>query len=509
MRGCRPRELGSTPNPGRMMIQSTLSGNKEPFTPIHKNRINLFVCGPTVYDDSHIGHARTYIAFDVVARYFKYKGSSVFYLQNITDVDDKIIQRAAELDISPLTLARKFEKRYLEDMRSLGVTNVSFYARATEHILEIISQIERLIEKGYAYDTETGVYFDESRFDDFGKLSHQTAEDLAKHRIEPDPTKRNPGDFSLWKKRQDGEEVIWDSPWGKGRPGWHIEDTAITETYFGPQYDVHGGAMDLIFPHHEAEIAQMEAASGKKPLVRCWMHTGFLNVKGEKMSKSLGNFITIREMLQRYDADSFRFFVLSAHYRSPIDFSEEALEQSYKSLERIRQLVKIIDEQMGTQTKKDEETTPQPPETEEIDARIVEAKTKFMEHMDNDFNTPYALRVIFELVRDINRHINEKTISRRALGDVKALLGEFGDVLGISFSGAGKEARETAEDIAGNLIGLLIDIRQKLREKKDWQLADEIRSRMNDLGIVLEDAKAGGNSYSLKNFGAKSSKFFR
>jgi cysteinyl-tRNA synthetase len=250
-----------------MKIQNTMTGNKENFQPIHNNRINLFVCGPTVYDDSHIGHARTYIAFDVVARYLKYKGFSVFYLQNITDVDDKIIQRAAETGVSPRSLARKFEQRYLEDMRALGITNVNYYARATENIPEIISQIERLSELGFAYETETGVYFDESRFGDFGKLSHQGAEALEKHRIEPDSTKRNPGDFSLWKKRQDGEEVTWDSPWGKGRPGWHIEDTAITENYFGAQYDIHGGAMDLIFPHHEAEIAQMEAASGKKPLV--------------------------------------------------------------------------------------------------------------------------------------------------------------------------------------------------------------------------------------------------
>ena len=325
-----------------------MTGNKENFQPIHNNRINLFVCGPTVYDDSHIGHARTYIAFDVVARYLKYKGYSVFYLQNITDVDDKIIQRAAETGASPRSLAKRFEQRYLEDMHALGVTNVNYYARATEHIPEIIGQIERLSELGFAYETETGIYFDESRFEDFGKLSHQNVEDLKKHRIEPDPTKRNPGDFSLWKKRQDGEEVTWDSPWGKGRPGWHIEDTAITETYFGAQYDIHGGAMDLIFPHHEAEIAQMEATSGKKPLVRYWMHTGFLNVKGEKMSKSLGNFTTIRDMLQKYEADAFRFFVLLAHYRSPIDFSEEALEQAQKSLERIRQAAKIIEEQLET-----------------------------------------------------------------------------------------------------------------------------------------------------------------
>ena len=480
--------IGFDSQPRPMMIYSTMSGKKEPFQPMHKNRVNIFVCGPTVYDDSHIGHARTYMAFDVVARYLKYKGLSVFYLQNITDVDDKIIQRASELGIEPAVLARKFERRYLEDMRTLGVTNVNLYARATEHIPEIIGQIERLVDLGFAYETETGVYFDESRFEDFGKLSHQTLEEVERHRIEPDPTKRNSGDFSLWKKREDGAEVTWDSPWGRGRPGWHIEDTAITETYFGPQYDIHGGAMDLIFPHHEAEIAQMEATSGKKPLVRCWMHTGFLNVKGEKMSKSLGNFITIREMLERCDADAFRLFVLLAHYRSPIDFSEEVLEQSRKSLERIRHLIRIIEEQL--------EMPGEIVESEEVDPILIKAKVGFLEAMDDDFNTPYALSVIFDLVRDINRRINEKTVSKKALKDTKQLLGEFGGIFGISFSSGLEMSAGKEEDMTRDLIELMIEIRQKLREKKDWELADQIRNRMKELNVVLEDAKEGGK-YTL------------
>jgi cysteinyl-tRNA synthetase len=483
-----------------MMIYNTMSGRKEPLQPIHKNRVNIFVCGPTVYDDSHIGHARTYIAFDVVARYLRYRGFSVFYLQNITDVDDKIIQRASDLDLEPISLARKFEKRYLEDMQALGVTSINLYARATEHMPEIISQIERLMDKGFAYETETGVYFDESKFEDFGKLSHQTAEDLMMHRIEPDPTKRNPGDFSLWKKRPEGDgdgegewngkEVTWDSPWGRGRPGWHIEDTAITETYFGPQYDIHGGAMDLIFPHHEAEIAQMEAASGKKPLVRCWMHTGFLNVRGEKMSKSLGNFVTIRDMLEGCDPGTFRFFVISAHYRTPIDFTDEALAQSRRSLERIRQLMNVIDEQLDTPG----EFQP----LEESSAILVETREKFLESMDDDFNTPNALRAVFELVRDVNRRINEKSISRKTLQDVKQLLTEFGDVLGIDFSAGKKEAAGVEGELAVCLVELLIEMRQKLRDKRDWELADEIRDRMGDLNIVLEDAKADGGKYAIK-----------
>jgi cysteinyl-tRNA synthetase len=473
-----------------MKIQNTMTGNKENFQPIHNNRINLFVCGPTVYDDSHIGHARTYIAFDVVARYLKYKGFSVFYLQNITDVDDKIIQRAAETGVSPRSLARKFEQRYLEDMRALGITNVNYYARATENIPEIISQIERLSELGFAYETETGVYFDESRFGDFGKLSHQGAEALEKHRIEPDSTKRNPGDFSLWKKRQDGEEVTWDSPWGKGRPGWHIEDTAITENYFGAQYDIHGGAMDLIFPHHEAEIAQMEAASGKKPLVRYWMHTGFLNVMNEKMAKSLGNFTTIRDMLREYEADAFRFFVLLAHYRSPIDFSEKALEQARKSLERIRQAAKIIEEQLE---KARESSAP-----EQMDPAVALAKAKFLESMDNDFNTPYALKAVFDLVREVNRRINEKTISQTGLQDASEQLREFGEILGLSFYEVGKRPAEKTDAIADNLIELLIETRQKLREKKEWQLADEIRAKLSELDIVIEDAYEGVGKYTTK-----------
>lgn len=467
-----------------MKIYNTMTRGKETFEPIHKNRVNLFVCGPTVYDDSHIGHARTYIAFDVIGRYLKYSGFSVFYLQNITDADDKIIRRASELGITPIELAGRFEKRYLEDMHALGVNNVNLYARATEHIPEIIKQIKTLIEKGFAYETETGVYFDETKFDDFGKLSNQTIEDLTEHRIEPDPTKRNPGDFSLWKKRE--EEPTWDSPWGRGRPGWHIEDTAITETYFGSQYDIHGGARDLIFPHHEAEIAQMEAASGKKPMVRYWMHTGFLNVRGEKMSKSLGNFMTIRELLERYEPDVFRLFVLSTHYRNPIDFSEKALEQSKRSLERIHNLIQTIDRRLDEMV---EESTER---DEELSRRLVDVKNKFLDVMDDDFNTPLALSIIFDLVRDVNRRIEDNNMSRKVLRDVKHLFIEFGESLGFEFS-----MGNSKEDLTNDLIELITEIRQKIRDKKDWVLSDEIRSRLRDLNVIVEDG-AGMGKYTTQ-----------
>lgn len=457
-------------------IYNTMTRKKEIFEPRNENRVKIFVCGPTVYDNSHIGHARTYISFDVIARYLKYRGFSVFYMQNITDVDDKILKRAEETGRDPLELAREFELKYLEDMKTLGVENVNFYARATEHVHEIISQIETLIEKGFAYETDKGVYFDESRFPDFGKLSNRNLEDLTVHRIGPDSQKRNPGDFALWKKRDDDEGLNWESPWGCGRPGWHIEDTAITENYFGPQYDIHGGGLDLIFPHHEAEIAQMEAASGQKPMVRYWMHTGFLNVKGEKMSKSLGNFITIKELLKDYDPEVFRFFVLSTHYRSPIDFSSEILEQSRSGLERIHKLVETLNEL--------EDTVPDTLDSDEDNiGKLYEFKAEFLDAMDNDFNTPLALSSLFEFIRDVNREINHKNLSKKSVKEIKNLITEFGKILGFNFY----DTKIGGSDVQDGLIEILKDTREKLRQKKEWELADDIRSKLGDLGINLED----------------------
>lgn len=460
-------------------IYNTLTRKKEEFNPMHENRVKLFVCGPTVYDDSHIGHARTYISFDMIARYLKYHGFSVFYLQNITDIDDKIINRASQLNIEPIELARKFEKKYLQDMKILGVENVNLYGRATEHLSEIIKQIKTLIEKGFAYETETGVYFDESKFPDFGKLSRRNLEDLTVHRVNLDSTKKNPADFALWKKRN--EEPFWDSPWGVGRPGWHIEDTAITEEYLGPQYDIHGGGLDLIFPHHEAEIAQMESASGKRPMVHYWIHTGFLNVEGEKMSKSLGNFITIRELLENHDPEVFRFFVLSTHYRSPIDFSETALEQSGNSLKRIYKLMETIDELIGLDSHEIPESRV---EDVKFDNIIIDAKKDFLSAMDNDFNTPDALSVIFNFIRDINRGIENQTVSENVLSKVKNLLIELGESLGFEFS-----RKPCADDKTNDLAEILVDVRQKLRQRKDYELSDLIRSRLRELDILLEDKK--------------------
>lgn len=451
-----------------------MTRKKEEFTPINENRIKMFVCGPTVYDKSHIGHGRTYIAFDVIARYLKYKGYNLFYLQNITDIDDKIIKRADELGIEPLELAKKYEKLYFRDMNLLGVTSVNFYARAMEHLNEIITQIQTLINKGFAYETSTGVYFDESRFEDFGKLSNRNIGELNVSRVNPDTTKRNPGDFALWKKRN--EKPAWDSPWGYGRPGWHIEDTAISETYFGGQFDIHGGGLDLIFPHHEAEIAQMESATGKKPMVKYWMHTGFLNVNGEKMSKSLGNFITIEELLKEYDPQVFRFFVLSTHYRSPIDFSDGALQQSRNSSKRIHKLTETINELIGMDIAEENKND------EKYFKLMEDAKNEFLDAMDNDFNTPLALSALFNLIRKINIGINKENISRSVFIEIKDLFNELGNILGLNFSAKSDEGH-----LQDELVSILVDVREELRKEKNYKLSDEIRNRLRDIGINLED----------------------
>lgn len=452
-------------------VYSTMTRQKEELK-VTNNKIKLFVCGPTVYDYSHIGHARTYISFDVIVRYLKHEGYSVFYLQNITDIDDKIIKRAKENNEDPLELSHRFEKEYLKDMETLNVSNVNFYARATEHMNEIINQIQDLIDKGYAYDTETGVYFDVSKFEDFGKLSNRNLDDLQNTRIQIDSTKKDPKDFALWKKQD--EQPYWESPWGNGRPGWHIEDTAITEAYFGPQYDIHGGGLDLIFPHHDAEIAQMEASSGKEPLVEYWMHTGFLNVSGEKMSKSLGNFITIKELLEIVTPEVYRFFVLSTHYRSPIDFSEDTLKQAENSLKRIQNTGKIIIDKL---------TEDNLPEGKVLDEDLELFKEEFFNAMNNDFNTPIALSNLFDFTHKINKAISSNEVSRNTLNNIVETFKDIGSILGFDII----VEDDMVSDVSGDLLNIITEIREDLRSKKDWDLADKIRDELANLDITLED----------------------
>jgi cysteinyl-tRNA synthetase len=416
-----------------MELYSTLSRTVEPLVTLHPDRVALFVCGPTVYDYSHLGHARTYVVFDVLAKYLRWTGKEVFYLQNITDVDDKIINRAKEEGVSQSALARKFETEYLRDMKSLGIDAVSYYARATTHIPEIIGQVQRLVDRGAAYVTETGVYFNLDTFDHNGELSGQ--ERAKRVSRVTDATKHNPLDFALWKLGEFGE-YTWDSPWGRGRPGWHIEDTAISEKYFGQQYDMHGGGLDLIFPHHEAEIAQMESLEGKHPMVRYWLHTGFLTVKGEKMSKSLGNFITIRDALKTWNRDVLRYFILLSHYRSPLQATDEGFINAAKGLEHIRAIA----------------TKDKGPDAE--------GRKAFADAMEADLNTPMAIAAIQKLAGS---------------GDLEALR-EYGEILGINF------LRETSAPLS-----VLQDIRAELRAKKQFEVADLIRERMVAVGVPVTD----------------------
>ncbi len=462
-----------------LRVYNTLTRRKEDFTPIHGNRVYMFVCGPTTYDLSHLGHARTYIAYDIIARYLRYKGYTLFYVMNITDVDDKIINRARELGVEPLELARRYERAFYEDMASLGVDTINLFARASEHIPEIIDQIRVLLEKGYAYETETGVYYDITKFRDYGALSRQDPSELREHRIEPDPTKKNPGDFALWKKRGP-EEMGWDSPWGWGRPGWHIEDTAITTHYFGPQYDIHGGAIELIFPHHEAEIAQAEAATGRRPLVRYWVHTGILKIHGRKMSKSLGNFITIREALEKYQGEVLRFFFASTHYRSTIDFNERGLEQARRNLQTLYNVMEKVRRLTPKEEMEEDEVR--------LEEEVERCRRGFIEAMDDDFNSPKALTSLLELSREVNRFADtHKAINERLLQKILGAFRELGGIFGI----LQREEREVDSETLKGLMDLIIEVRQIFRERREWQISDMIRERLRDLGILLEDTEEG------------------
>jgi cysteinyl-tRNA synthetase len=378
-----------------------------PFEPIEEGKVMIYLCGPTVYDLPHIGHARTLIIFDIITRYLTYRGYKVKYIVNITDIDDKIITRAQESNVAPKNLARKFERIFIEDMETLNATLVNAYPRVSDNIPEIIEIVQGLIEKAYAYQVDGDVYFDVTKSPSYGKLSHQSLDDLrAGARVAVDERKRNPADFAVWKNSKTGEP-FWESPFGKGRPGWHIECSALSMKYLSEQFDIHGGGRDLIFPHHENEIAQSEAYTGRIPVVRYWLHTGFLTIDGVKMSKSLGNFITVRDLLKEYDVNAFRLFIASTHYRSPIDYSEKALIQAVRGLKRVfealdnlRQGILVGDQ--GVEADEDKR----------VPAEVKAVHQRFLKVMDTDFNTPEALSEFFRLVKlgnQLRPRIREET----------------------------------------------------------------------------------------------------
>ena len=443
-------------------VYNTLTKTIEPLNPIVPGKLSFFVCGPTVYDHAHLGHGKTYTQFDFIVKYLRYRGYAVTYLQNITDIDDKIIGRAQKEGVTPADIAHRYEKSYLQDMTALGNTSVDMYARAHDHIGDIVRQIKTLVDQGVAYQMNDGYYFDMKQFEDYGQLSGrvQLEHNDAVSRIDENREKRNPGDFCLWKFRKEGEPY-WESELGQGRPGWHVEDTAITEHYFGPQYDIHGGAIDLILPHHEAEIAIMEMVSGKKPLVRHWIHTGFLNLKAEKMSKSLGNFVTIKQALDHTDYRVLRYIFISSHYKSTLDFVPEMITQAQGTLERIQVFLKTID-----------------PELDDVllHTSVQDTHHTLVTHLDHNFDTPQAFATLFDFIRDVNK--SGVCPGKR----VYTLMQELNQFFGVF---------DFTKDLLDQEIQDLIDQREMLRSKRQFADADAIRDLLTTQGIILEDTPQG------------------
>ena len=461
-----------------LRVYNTLSRQKEEFVPLRGKRVHMFVCGLTPQDHAHVGHAKTYVAFDVVAKYLRQKGYRVFYLQNVTDVEDRIIEKMAATGKAWQDIVQPFFREYEDAMAALNVTAVDVYAWATDYMHEIVEQIRGLIDRGFAYVAEDGsVYYDTTKYKGWGQLSGQKVEkNLPGARVAVEERKRNPADFALWKAQKPGEPS-WDSPWGKGRPGWHIEDTAITIRHFGPQYDIHGGATELMFPHHEAEIAQAEAFTGVKPFVKYWMHGGMLMVRGEEMHKSLGNYWALKDALAKFDGEVLRFFLVNAHYRSPIDFTLEGLEEAKSAYARLADTIANLEAELRSAP----ETGIEDPS---LRAAAKRARETFETAMDDDFNTREALAGLFDLANAVNRSSGK--VGREALADAWATFDASGAVLGLW-----RRPKDSGKGLAGDLIDALVELREDARKRKDFATSDRIRDVLAARGVVLEDTKSG------------------
>ena len=460
-------------------IYNTLTRQKEEFTPVEPGKVKFYLCGPTVYDYFHVGNARPFVIFDVFRRYLCYRGYQVRFVMNLTDIDDKIINRANEQGISAQEVASKYSVAFFEDLQRLGVQPADAYPRATDHIPEIIALVQRLQERGFAYAIDGDVYFDVTKFKGYAKLSGKKLDELESgSRVAVDERKRNPLDFALWKTaKPDGP--WWESPWGKGRPGWHAECSAMSMKYLGETFDIHAGGLDLIFPHHENEIAQSEAATGK-PFVKYWMHNGFLDIDGEKMSKSLGNFSTARAVLDKYPAMAIRLFFLMKHYRSPIDFSQEALDSAMKARERLLLAFQALRQKTAS-------FSPASPSKHE---GVQKFRDDLIAAMDDDFNSAKAIAVIFDLIRETNRRLEQPQLSsddQDYLLAAKEWLDEANGFLGIFESGSGGVDQSRVDDI----MKVVIEVRRSLRSQKNFALADEIRDKLKAAGVILEDGPTG------------------
>ncbi|MCI6151523.1 MAG: cysteine--tRNA ligase [Fusobacterium perfoetens] len=464
-------------------IYNTMTRKVEEFIPVKENEVSMYVCGPTVYNYIHIGNARPAIVFDTVRRYFEYRGYKVKYVQNFTDVDDKIIKRANEEGVTSKEIARKYIEAYFEDTKKVNLKEEGMIRpRATEYIDEMQEIIKKLISEGYAYEAEGDVYFEvEKNKEGYGCLSHQDIGNLkAGARIEVNDIKKSPLDFALWKKAKEGEPS-WDSPWGKGRPGWHIECSAMSSKLLGDVFDIHGGGQDLIFPHHENEIAQSRCSSHQE-YARYWMHNGYINVNGEKMSKSLGNFFLLREVLEHFEGRVIRFFVLGAHYRKPIDFSNNELEQAKSGLERIDNAVERLREKIKSGAIDGGDNL------EGLKSFVEETEKKFIEAMDDDFNTAQGIGAIFELVKEINKYVDIEKVSQEGIKNLelaeKYIENIMEEVLGVTL-----KTQENIGNLTTDLVEFLLEIRRKARAEKNWALSDEIRDRLGEMGIKIKDGK--------------------
>ena len=445
-----------------MIVHNTLGGEDQEFIPDHSGRVNMFVCGPTVYDDSHIGHARTNIFFDVIAKYLRSRGYSVFYLQNITDIDDKIINRASEEGKKYTDVSDYYLQKYLSIMKALKIDSINYFARASLYIEEIIDQIKRIMKNGYAYETSDGVYFRVKKFSDYGRLSGQNMDEIkANARGTIRELKEAPEDFVLWKKMKPGEPY-WESPWGKGRPGWHIEDTAITEAYFGTEYDIHGGGSDLIFPHHEAEIAQMRSISGEKYLAHYWIHTGMVNINSEKMSKSLKNFIKTADVLKIYRPEVLRFAMVNSNYNTIIDYSDQLMEDSKNSVEKINILYRKLEDIKNVSGKDVIKSS-----------EVIE---RFNNVMERNFDTRSLIRELLSFVSETNKNLDE--LSSASAAEARKVIEYSDSFLSILYNPS------TNMDWA---IDLAIDVRNHARKNKYYELSDYIRKELQKHDIYIED----------------------
>ncbi|MHB0857475.1 MAG: cysteine--tRNA ligase [Anaerolineae bacterium] len=477
-----------------LRLYNTLTRQKEEFVPLHQGQARIYVCGPTVYNDAHLGHGKTYVNFDIVVRYLRYLGYRVQYVQNITDVghlldsgEDRMLKGAQRERVHPMQLAETYTRRYFRDMDRLNVTRPDISPRASGHIPEMIELVKTLIERGHAYEVNGSVYFAVSSFEAYGQLSGRRVEDLqAGSRIEVLEEKRAPADFALWKRAEPEHIMRWPSPWGEGFPGWHLECSVMSVKYLGQPFDIHGGGVENKFPHHECEIAQSVAATGQA-FARYWLHNGMLMIRGEEMHKSLGNFVTLEQAFERWDPMVIRFFVLLSHYRGPLDMTEEAVDAAARGLERIRGMLRAVQRRL--------DSAPQDEASEEVLALLEKGRLAFEEGMDDDLNTPAAIAALFDLTREINSLLTGSEPGAGSLRAIDELFGRLlGDVLGVQ---SAEESGGAGAELVQELVALLVKVRTDLRQAKQWALADQVRDQLAAMGVELQDGP-GGTTWQIR-----------